>query len=186
MTTRTHYIKTDPVPFHLALDLIKLWELRRNDRDYRVGDLLIQQETKYTGAEMAEGKPLQYTDRVLHREVTHVLSGYGLPDGVVILSVKPVVVFHDKVQEIIARLEEDSANACPACGGSGHKDDVPDTIAVVPTKPTDALLASMATRMRHDFGLLSADDQQHLLTVPRQLHEEVVGKGFYKAPEATQ
>lgn len=185
MTIRSHDLKTDSVPFQLALDEIKLWEIRRNDRDYQVGDHLVLQETQYTGAEMAEGKPLIYTGRAVDRVVTHVLSGYGLDEGWVILSVMPIVVFRDTVEEVVSRYEEHHANACPACLGSGHKDDVPDTIAVVPTEPTDALLASMATRMRHDFGLLSEDDQQYLLTEARQLHEEVVGKGFYKAPEVS-
>lgn len=45
---------------------------------------------------------------------------------------------------------------------------------------TDGLLASMALRYRHDFGILPADEQRTIMAIMRQIHEEVVGRGFYK------
>ena len=56
---------------------------------------------------------------------------------------------------------------------------------LVPTEPTDALLASMAMRYRHDFGLMHADEQQFYMRQMRQLHEEVVLRGFY-SPAVTE
>ncbi|WP_415912228.1 hypothetical protein [Neptuniibacter sp. QD37_11] len=50
----------------------------------------------------------------------------------------------------------------------------------VDIEPSEALLTSMATRYRHDFGLLNEAHQKMILTEMRQLHEEVVGKGFHK------
>lgn len=47
-------------------------------------------------------------------------------------------------------------------------------------EPPAGLLASMATRYRHDFGLLSAEEQEALLRIMRQLYEEVAGQGFYR------
>ena len=52
----------------------------------------------------------------------------------------------------------------------------------IPVKPSKALLASMALRFRHDFGLLPKAHQEVVLSMMAQLHEEVVGKGFYKYP----
>jgi hypothetical protein len=71
---------------------------------------------------------------------------------------------------------------------------VPKDHVLVPVKPTDALLMSMAVRYDHGLGipgyydseLFAASGLTHArrleaaLTTMRQLHEEVVGKGFYK------
>lgn len=73
----------------------------------------------------------------------------------------------------------------------------PDGYALVPVSPTDGLLASMA--LRYDHGVfMPADPRASLLpvseeartrrinsiiTTMRQLHEEVVGAGFYR-PES--
>ena len=77
------------------------------------------------------------------------------------------------------------------------------TLVVIPTDPSDGLLNSMAMRFDHAFGcgLNMSDDEiekikkenpiikgqfytskerEGLLRTMRQLHEEVVGTGFYK------
>lgn len=75
---------------------------------------------------------------------------------------------------------------------------LPKDHVIVPVKPTDALLMSMAVRYDHGLGIPGYYDQelfsgsgithaQHLeaaLTTMRQLHEEVVGKGFYRPSKA--
>lgn len=53
----------------------------------------------------------------------------------------------------------------------------------VPVCPSLGLLHSMAMRYRHDFGLLSDKQKDIIIVMMRQIHEEVVGKGFYKYPE---
>ena len=55
-------------------------ELRKNDRDFAVGDMLILRE--FTGTE--------YTGRQVCATVTHVLQncGFGLDDNYAILSIK--------------------------------------------------------------------------------------------------
>lgn len=71
---------------------------------------------------------------------------------------------------------------------------IPEGHVVVPVKPTDELLMSMAVRYDHGLGIPGYYDQelfagsgithaqrlQGALTTMRQLHEEVVGKGFYR------
>ncbi len=76
-----HVLKTDPEVFQAVLDGVKTFEIRFNDRGFQVGDALHLRETRFTGAEMREGKPLEYTGRECHRIVSHVLTGYGLADG---------------------------------------------------------------------------------------------------------
>lgn len=86
-----HNLKTDSDPFYAVLIGEKTHEIRFNDKDYQVGDTLSLQLTEYTGEEMRNGKPLEYVlCGNIHLEVTHVLKGYGLKDGWVILSVKKI------------------------------------------------------------------------------------------------
>lgn len=93
-----HYLKTDPAVFDAVKSGHKTFELRKDDRGYQVGDVLILQKTKYTGAEMKAGAPLEFTgwdgekwlpEGLCHLLVTHVLKGpiYGLAEGWVIMSV---------------------------------------------------------------------------------------------------
>jgi hypothetical protein len=55
-------------------------ELRKDDRDFAVGDMLILRE--WTGTE--------YTGRKISATITHILKdcGFGLAEGYVILSIK--------------------------------------------------------------------------------------------------
>jgi hypothetical protein len=75
----THQLKTDPAPFHETVNGRKTFEIRYNDRDYKTGDALILRETKYSGAEMKEGAPLEYTGRECVAYVTYTMEDmYGL------------------------------------------------------------------------------------------------------------
>lgn len=86
--TAIHELKTDPEPFSASLRGDKPYEIRLDDRGFKSGDMLVLRETKHSGAEMANGAPLEYTGRVLTGCVTEVRSGYGLKDGWVILGVR--------------------------------------------------------------------------------------------------
>ena len=81
-------LKTDPDVFAAVLSGEKTHEIRFNDRGFMVGDVLRLRETRYTGQEMRghEPKPLEYTGRETIRAVSHVLEGYGLQPGWVVLS----------------------------------------------------------------------------------------------------
>ena len=87
-----HELKTDPYVFQRLWDKKKKFEIRFDDRDYKENDVLWLKETKYTGAEMKAGAPLEYTGRAMSMRVTDVLRGpiYGLMDGWVILSVERI------------------------------------------------------------------------------------------------
>jgi hypothetical protein len=83
-----HELKTDPEVFAAVLDGSKTYEIRYNDRGFKVGDTLRLRETRYTGQEMRgpDPRPIEFTGREVTRVVSHVLSGYGLQPGWVILS----------------------------------------------------------------------------------------------------
>ena len=74
-----HEEKTAPSLFEAAMSGKKLFELRKNDRNYRVGDTLVQKEFKEN----------EYTGRELVQEITYLLEDYtGLEEGYCILGVE--------------------------------------------------------------------------------------------------
>jgi hypothetical protein len=89
MAAKTHELKIDQENYQAILEGLKTYELRKNDRCFSVGDFLLLKETEYTGEEMANGNPLEYTGRQHEVQVIHILSGpiYGLEAGWVIMSI---------------------------------------------------------------------------------------------------
>jgi len=76
----THDIKILPQYFKLVEADLKKFELRRHDRDYKVGDYLRL-------SEWINGK---YTGRKVTKLITHILTEctqFGLMDGYCILSI---------------------------------------------------------------------------------------------------
>jgi hypothetical protein len=75
-----HKLKTWTAPFQAMWEGRKLFEFRKNDRDFKIGDWLTLQEwnpgTEYTGREM-------------NARVTWILTeGFGLPWGYCIMSLR--------------------------------------------------------------------------------------------------
>lgn len=64
-----HQLKSEPGPFSDVWDGHKLAEIRRNDRDYRVGQLVVLREME--GPQFSGEEPV-YTGRYLAAEVTHI------------------------------------------------------------------------------------------------------------------
>jgi ParB family chromosome partitioning protein len=82
--TQVHYLKCWPEPFEATLAGLKTHEFRKNDRDFKVGDLLVLQlfdpETQtYVGLK-------ECTVRVTY-------ASYGpdwrIPEGYVVMSIEP-------------------------------------------------------------------------------------------------
>ncbi len=75
-----HDLKILPEYYDAVDKGVKTYELRFDDRDFAVGDMLILRE--FTGTE--------YTGREVCATVTHILQncGFGLDDNYAILSIK--------------------------------------------------------------------------------------------------
>lgn len=88
-----HELKTDPESFGATLIGKKPYEIRINDRGFRVGEFLWLRETIHTGEQMkpsdtSTGKPLLYTGRELVVKIIHMMCDmYGLKDGWCILAI---------------------------------------------------------------------------------------------------
>ena len=77
----THELKILPEYFEDVAHLKKTFEIRKNDRNYNVGDTLILKEWN-------RGK---YTGREAKRTVTYIYYGdgtYGLSDGYVVMTIR--------------------------------------------------------------------------------------------------
>lgn len=70
-----HDLKIHEQPFNDLLSGAKTCEVRNNDRGFQVGDTVQLHEIADT-----------FTGRVMVRKITHVQTGYGLPDGLCVLS----------------------------------------------------------------------------------------------------
>lgn len=78
-----HELKILPCYFQDVWDGKKTFELRRDDRDFQVGDLLILREW--------DNMTQMYTGSALVVEVTYILRNapqYGLENGYCIMSIK--------------------------------------------------------------------------------------------------
>lgn len=82
-TVQVHVLKTWPVPFQAMRAEEKLYELRKDDRDYRVGDVLVLCEYDPTAD--------TFSREVDFYEVTYKTPGgaFGLPVGLCILGCGP-------------------------------------------------------------------------------------------------
>ena len=84
-----HILKTDPNVFVDVVEGTKTFEIRKDDRNFKVGDLILLRQTRYTCEEMENGKPLEYTGQEARFTISYILHGpiYGLVDGWAIMSI---------------------------------------------------------------------------------------------------
>jgi hypothetical protein len=94
-----HELKTDPFMFQAVWDDEKRWEMRFNDRNYYVGDIIILEETRYSSEQMKgpENYVLEFTGRSIIAVVTWILHDsrdggpdYGLKEGWVVMSIRVI------------------------------------------------------------------------------------------------
>lgn len=84
MENKIHELKTwNPYFEHVRLGF-KTFELRKNDRDYKMSDEVLLREW--------DPKTEEYTGRILHRYISYILNDpkFGLQEGYVILGLKTI------------------------------------------------------------------------------------------------
>ena len=81
--SKTHEVKCWPEFFRAVESGEKLFELRKNDRDYRVGDYIYQREWR--------PKSKRYTGRAHSSRIVYAVYGptWGLKRGYCILGLEP-------------------------------------------------------------------------------------------------
>ena len=84
-----HELKISPEYFDAVDSDIKPFEVRRNDRPFRVGDSLWLREFIDPSSQLYAGVP--YTGRTTHKIITYILDNKEYcPEGFVILGLKPL------------------------------------------------------------------------------------------------
>lgn len=85
-TYMTHFLKTWPSFFHDVRYGNKTFEVRKCDRDFRVGDTLILQEW--------DPKTKEYTGQSEQCEVTYLLHGgqFGIEDGYCVMAIRIIEI----------------------------------------------------------------------------------------------
>jgi hypothetical protein len=104
---RVHDLKCDPGPFRDVQLGLKSFEVRLNDRDYKVGDqLYLREHHPHVG----------YIGGECRKLVTYILpGGYGLTQGFVVLGM--VDLTQDNCSHQWKRIEKsDGADRCVLCG----------------------------------------------------------------------
>lgn len=78
---KVHNLKTHPEYFHEVFMGHKTFEVRKNDRDFKVGDILILEEWN--------PETSSYTGKSLARRVDYILNGgdFGISEGYIIMSI---------------------------------------------------------------------------------------------------
>lgn len=90
---KIHELKTDPHVYGAIIHGTKFFEIRKNDRDFMAGDVLVLRETFHSAIEMAAGSPTAYTGRFVVAVVPYVMRGpiYGLQEGWAIMSIDVIL-----------------------------------------------------------------------------------------------
>ena len=89
-----HELKTWPIYFHDVVHNGKNFELRKNDREFRVGDTVRLKEYFPAGyGAYASNSIGYYTGAFAEFEITYILKNaakFGLQEGYCILGLKPI------------------------------------------------------------------------------------------------
>ncbi len=87
---KIHELKTHPEPFEAIQRGLKRFEVRVNDRDFQVGDILCLMEWNPDSFTDSDGKVWgEYTDGDCEVFVTYITRGgeYELPENMVVMSI---------------------------------------------------------------------------------------------------
>ncbi len=80
MNASLHELKCDPLPFFEIRVGLKRCEVQYiKDRDFKVGDTLVLREF--------DRDKQSYSGNSCRVTITHIQTGYGLPDGLAVLSI---------------------------------------------------------------------------------------------------
>ena len=84
-----HELKTHPQHFSMVFAGSKKFEVRKNDRNYQLGDELLLKEFVPKGFYEDGLNDEQYTGRILHRRIDYILKGgqFGIEEGYCVMSV---------------------------------------------------------------------------------------------------
>ena len=103
MPREVHHLKIWPQYFQALQDGSKNFDVRRDDRNFRVGDFIVFEEFNPDGFGQEHGESIgEYTGRQINRQIIYVLPGgpvtgtppvRGIRQGFAVLGLKPIANF---------------------------------------------------------------------------------------------
>jgi len=86
-----HELKTHPQFFAALYAGNKTFEVRKDDRGFKIGDELLLKEFYPDGASWDSTK-IGYTGRILHRRIDYILRGgkFGIEEGFCVMAVSQI------------------------------------------------------------------------------------------------
>ncbi len=103
MSAKVHVLKTWRSYFEAVVEGRKRFELRQNDRDFGVGDVLRLVEW------IPDGTHSRTTTRVFHVLVTYLAQGvFGLPGDLCVMSIAPL---DTGIQTVLTEMHDDDRAA---------------------------------------------------------------------------
>ncbi len=86
---KRHRLKTLPEFFDAVLSGVKTFEVRRDDRDFQVGDILCLEEYDPSIDPLEPESPRRTTGRTCDCRVTYILTGplWGVSEGCVAMAI---------------------------------------------------------------------------------------------------
>lgn len=117
---KAHELKCWPDPFDAVKSGQKRHEVRRNDRGFEVGHLLHLRKF--------DPDTHEYMGPELLAEITYVSNGFGLPDGLVVLSIRLeddhfVCVGCRKIWHASFGACDDMPGHCDGCWATAHPEE---------------------------------------------------------------
>jgi hypothetical protein len=147
-------IKCDTPSFEALVAGQKPFELRKNDRDYRVDDILKEEEWNPN---------TEWTGRTFEMKVTYALyEGYGIPEGYCLMTVVPLRMH--KI-EYPCRFQSHGEVFCESPGPCAYKrtDIYPDQTFYMCTKPFVPQLdmVKILNKIKNEFDNMSFISTEH-------------------------
>lgn len=110
---KTHELKILPQYFEKVLDGSKTFEIRKDDRGFEVGDILVLKEFQQGSIDCTQGEPIEvekrgYTGRVIEKEISYIFNGgapgMGLRKEFSILALKDIKKSTIDKKEVLSKI----------------------------------------------------------------------------------
>lgn len=92
MQIQVHHLKTWPEYFGRVKNGDKPFEIRKNDRDFHVGDEVLLKEFVPENYYEDQAQGEYFTGQICHRKITYILNGgqFGIESGYCVLGLQTI------------------------------------------------------------------------------------------------
>jgi len=151
---KIHHIKSWPDYYSASWHGLKEWELRVNDRGYKLGDYVCLH--KYDPDKKEYMNP---PDECLVKEITYIAEGNVIPKPFCIMSLRDITIADMQGQDItFTRKDDRPTYRCPQCG----------TLHPIGEKPEHCLTVELLMKALVSGEEFSEGDQARVVSLASQ------------------